>query len=77
MANLLSFYEQQLFFAEQNAALRPYNLSRPLWTFVGGSVNAVYQESKQTAQRHPYSCPILASRFELTPVGQPLPLNGC
>ena len=45
MANLLSFYEQQLFFAEQNAALRPYNLSRPLWTFVGGSVNAVYQES--------------------------------
>ena len=45
MANLLSFYEQQLVFAEQDVALRPYNLSRPLWTFVGGSVNAVYQES--------------------------------
>ena len=45
MANLLSFYEQQLVFAEQERELRPYNLSRPLWTFVGGSVNAVYQES--------------------------------
>lgn len=44
MANLLSFYEQQLVFAEQCMALRPYNLSRPLWTFIGGSVNAVYSE---------------------------------
>ena len=41
MANLLSFYEQQLVFTRQGTALRPYNLSRPLWTFVGGSVNAV------------------------------------
>ncbi len=47
MANLLSFYEQQLVFAEQNTALRPYNLSRPLWTFVGGSVNAVYKRNKK------------------------------
>ena len=47
MANLLSFYEQQLVFAEQSAALRPYNLSRPLWTFVGGSVNAVYQKNNR------------------------------
>ena len=45
LANLLSFYEQQLVFSEQERDLRPYNLSRPLWTFVGGSVNAVYQES--------------------------------
>ena len=45
MANLLSFYEQQLVFAEQGKALRPYHLSRPLWTFVGGSVNAVYKKS--------------------------------
>ena len=45
MANLLSFYEQRLVFAEQGAELRPYNLSRPLWTFIGGSVNAVHQES--------------------------------
>ena len=47
MANLLSFYEQQLVYAQQEKDLRPYNLSRPLWTFVGGSVNAVYRESKQ------------------------------
>ena len=45
MANLLSFYEQQLIYIEQEDELRPYNLSRPLWTFVGGSVNAVYRES--------------------------------
>ena len=45
LANLLSFFEQQLVFAEQENELRPYNLSRPLWTFVGGSVNAVYHKS--------------------------------
>ena len=38
LANLLSFYEQQLVFAEQERALRPYNLERPLWTFVGHTV---------------------------------------
>ena len=48
LANLLSFYEQQLVFADQEAALRPYNLARPLWTFIGGSVNAVYKESGQS-----------------------------
>ena len=45
LANLLSFYEQQLVFTEHELALRPYNLERPLWTFIGGSVNAVYQQS--------------------------------
>ena len=45
LANLLSFYEQQLVFADAGDRLRPYNIERPLWTFVGGSVNAVYQES--------------------------------
>ena len=47
LANLLSFYEQQLVFAEQADALRPYNLERPLWAFIGGSVNAVYSHSNQ------------------------------
>ncbi len=47
MANLLSFYEQQLVFARQTAELKQYNLSRPLWTFIGGTVNAVYQESNK------------------------------
>ena len=45
MANLLSFYEQQLVFAEQERELRPYGLERPLWVFVGGSVNAPKKDS--------------------------------
>ena len=47
MANLLSFYEQQLVFAEQEMALRPYNLSRPLWMFIGRNVNAVYKRKRR------------------------------
>ena len=47
LANLLSFYEQHLVFAEQAEAFQPYNLARPLWTFVGGSVNAVYTKKRQ------------------------------
>ena len=45
MANLLSFYEQQLVFGEQEAELRPYGLERPLWVFVGSSVNAPRKDS--------------------------------
>ena len=41
LANLLSFYEQTLAFESGGDRLRPYNLERPLWAFVGGSVNAV------------------------------------
>ncbi len=47
LGNLLSFYEQQRVFEEQAEALRPYNLERPLWVFVGSTVNAVYTENKQ------------------------------
>ena len=47
LGNLLAFYEQQRAFAEQEDALRPYNLERPLWVFVGGTVNAVYSRNKQ------------------------------
>ena len=47
LANLLSFYEQQLVFANHAATLRPYNLERPLWVFVGSSVNAVRTERGQ------------------------------
>ena len=39
MANLLSFYEQQLVYAGDEEGLRPYNLSKPLWAFVGSTVN--------------------------------------
>lgn len=47
LGNLLSFYEQQCLFEEQDEALRPYKLDKPLWVFVGSSVNAVFTENKQ------------------------------
>lgn len=47
LANLLSFYEQQLVFDEDKKALYQYKIERPLWTFVGGSVKAVYQRQGQ------------------------------
>ena len=43
LGNLLSFYEQIRAYRENAVDLRPYNLERPLWVFVGGSVNAVYR----------------------------------
>jgi len=47
LGNLLSFYEQQRVFEEQSDALRPYNLEKPLWVFVGSTVNAVYTRQGQ------------------------------
>lgn len=40
LANLLSFYEQHLIFAEHGEDLRPYNVEKPLWVFVGSSVQS-------------------------------------
>lgn len=42
MGNLLSFYEQHKFFSDQTSAIRSYNLAKPLWVFVGSTVNAVF-----------------------------------
>ena len=47
LGNLLSFYEQQCVFAERAERLRPYHLERPLWIFVGSTVNAVYSRNGQ------------------------------
>ncbi len=47
LGNLLAFYEQKRVFAAQAEALRPYNLQRPLWVFVGSTVNAVYSQDKR------------------------------
>ena len=47
LGNLLSFYEQLRCFKEKADTLRPYNLDKPLWVFVGSSVNAVYTEARQ------------------------------
>ena len=41
MGNMLSFYEQCLAYQEQADELRAYNLDKPLWVFVGRSVNVV------------------------------------
>ena len=40
LGNLLSFYEQRRYFKENMEAVRAYGLELPLWTFVGGKVNA-------------------------------------
>ena len=37
-ACLLVFFQQQRLYREQESALRRFNLERPLWVFVGGSV---------------------------------------
>lgn len=47
LGNLLSFYEQLRVFQDNAGDLRPYNLEKPLWVFVGSSVNAVYTEDKE------------------------------
>lgn len=38
VACLLTFFQQQRLFREQGAAFRPFNIEKPLWIFVGGSV---------------------------------------
>ena len=45
LGNLLSFYEQYLVFTEHTDILRPYNLDRPLWIFVGNTVNKNVNEN--------------------------------
>jgi hypothetical protein len=40
VACLLSFFQQQRLYREHGATFRPFNIEKPLWTFVGGSVTA-------------------------------------
>jgi hypothetical protein len=47
LGNLLSFYEQICLYQEEYEELRPYNLEKPLWVFVGSTVNAVYTRNNQ------------------------------
>jgi len=39
-ASLLTFFQQQRLYLEREEAFRPFNLTKPLWIFVGGSVTA-------------------------------------
>jgi hypothetical protein len=40
VACLLSFFQQQRLYREQGTAFRSFNIEKPLWIFVGGSVTA-------------------------------------
>ncbi|MBS0455969.1 MAG: DEAD/DEAH box helicase family protein [Proteobacteria bacterium] len=44
-ACLLAAYQQRRLFDDRQAALQPFNIERPLWIFVGGSVNAVRKQN--------------------------------
>jgi hypothetical protein len=45
VANLLSFYEQILFYEENKRLAREHNLEKPLWIFVGTTVTGKEEES--------------------------------
>lgn len=47
-ACLLTFYQQQRLFREQEGACRPFNIEKPLWVFVGGSVTATLAKADAT-----------------------------
>lgn len=47
-ACLLAAYQQRRLFDDHQVALQPFNIERPLWIFVGGSVNAVRTENRRT-----------------------------
>ena len=38
VACLLTFFQQQRLFAQKESTFRPFNIEKPLWIFVGGSV---------------------------------------
>ena len=47
LGGLLTYYQQLRLFRENAHGYRPYNLERPLWVFLGSSVNAVYSRDRQ------------------------------
>lgn len=46
-ACLLAFYQQQRLFADRKTSFAQFLIEKPLWIFVGGSVNAVRTENKR------------------------------
>lgn len=46
-AALLSFFQQLKLYADKETDFAPYLLAKPLWVFVGNSVNAVRTENKR------------------------------
>jgi len=45
LANLLTFYEQKLIYANHKNEIRDYNIEDPLWIFVGSKVSGKNQQS--------------------------------
>jgi hypothetical protein len=50
LGNLLAFYEQLRLYEEYGDELRPYNLERPLWVFVGSTV-VKNRDSKKLSEK--------------------------
>ncbi len=46
-ACLVAFYQQQKLYADNPSTFRPFLLEKPLWVFVGGSVNAVRTQNRR------------------------------
>jgi len=46
-AGLLSFFQQLKLYADKESEFAPFLLAKPLWVFVGNSVNAVRTENKR------------------------------
>lgn len=46
-ACLLAAYQQRRLFDDKQTTLQPFNIDRPLWIFVGGSVNALRTENRR------------------------------
>ena len=49
-ACLLAFFQQQRLYREHEAALRPFNLERPLWIFVGGRVTLAKRDASDIVE---------------------------
>jgi hypothetical protein len=47
-AGLLTFYQQQRVYSDRRMSFAPFLIEKPLWIFVGGSVNAVRTENKRS-----------------------------
>lgn len=47
-ACLLSFYQQQKIYTDNETFYRPFQVEKPLWVFVGGSVNALRTQNGKT-----------------------------
>ncbi len=43
---LLAFYQQLLVWEEYKSVIKPFNIEKPLWIFVGGTVKAVKSDKK-------------------------------